>query len=213
MPRPRFLSLAPAQRDAILDAAFAEFTEHGFNAASLNRIIASAGISKGSMYYYFDDKADLYSETVRVALSRLVEGLELPALDSGAPDEFWAEIEALAVRFASRLVTSPATVALVREVLRESGGPAQAASASQSAATPWLEQTLTTGQQLGAVRTDLPTPLLVATALALGQAMDTWLFDPAGTTRVVEAVPPLIALMRDALDPTPPRRPRSTSPG
>ena len=35
-------------------------TAHGFENASLNRIIKKAGISKGAMYYYFDDKMDLY---------------------------------------------------------------------------------------------------------------------------------------------------------
>lgn len=210
MPRPRFQSLAPAQRQALLDAAFAEFAEHGFAAASLNRIIASVGISKGSLYYYFDDKVDLYTETVRVNLAALVENLQLPTLNSHEPDGFWAEIEALAVRFVSHLADSPSNLALVRELLRDDDGSRAAVSASESAAMPWLAQTLTTGQQIGAVRTDLPMPLLLATTLGIGRASDSWLFAHAATP-LSQAVPPLIALLRDALDPERPRRP-STAP-
>ena len=46
MTRPRFHRLAIAQQERILDAALREFAAHGFGDASLNRIIAAAGISK-----------------------------------------------------------------------------------------------------------------------------------------------------------------------
>jgi AcrR family transcriptional regulator len=46
-----------------LEAAAKEFVAHGFEAASLNRILDDAGISKGAAYYYFDDKTDLYATT------------------------------------------------------------------------------------------------------------------------------------------------------
>ncbi|MBL8975425.1 MAG: TetR/AcrR family transcriptional regulator, partial [Myxococcales bacterium] len=59
MPRPRFATLAPDRRAAILAAAAAEFAAHGIDGASYNRIIARAAVSKGAMYYYFDDKQDL----------------------------------------------------------------------------------------------------------------------------------------------------------
>ena len=65
MPRPRFHKLPPAQQQAILGAALDEFATRGFSAASLNRIIEAAGISKGSMYYYFDGKEDLYAHVAR----------------------------------------------------------------------------------------------------------------------------------------------------
>ena len=45
MARPRFYKLPPEQQQAILRAALDEFATHGFNAASLNRIIDASGIS------------------------------------------------------------------------------------------------------------------------------------------------------------------------
>lgn len=37
-----------------------EFGAHGYEGASYNKIIQKIGISKGSMYYYFENKEDLF---------------------------------------------------------------------------------------------------------------------------------------------------------
>lgn len=55
-----FLNLIKEEQDRIIDAALDEFAEKDFEPASLNNIISRAGISKGSMYYYFTNKEDLY---------------------------------------------------------------------------------------------------------------------------------------------------------
>ncbi len=47
-------------RRRILEAAFREFSEKGFKAASLNAVCAENGISKGIIYHYFTDKDELY---------------------------------------------------------------------------------------------------------------------------------------------------------
>lgn len=71
MVRRRFAKLPAAQQQAILRAALDEFAAHGFHDASLNRVIDAAGISKGSMYYDFDGKEDLYTHVTRVELERI----------------------------------------------------------------------------------------------------------------------------------------------
>ena len=48
------------KRRRIVDAALQEFAAHSFNEASINRIIKSADIPKGSFYQYFKNKEDLY---------------------------------------------------------------------------------------------------------------------------------------------------------
>jgi AcrR family transcriptional regulator len=60
MPKPTFTYLPAAKRQAIIDLAVAEFAEHPYRVASLSRIVARAGIAKGSIYQYFDHKQDLY---------------------------------------------------------------------------------------------------------------------------------------------------------
>ena len=63
-----------------MQAALDEFATHGFHDASLNRVIDAAGISKGSMYYYFDGKEDLYAYVAQRGLAGLFERVgPLPA--------------------------------------------------------------------------------------------------------------------------------------
>ena len=46
-------------RDKLLKAAFEEIYRRGFQAASLDTILAKAGVSKGALYHHFPDKASL----------------------------------------------------------------------------------------------------------------------------------------------------------
>lgn len=48
-----------ATRTAIMDAAQALILETGFNAASVDAVIARAGITKGAFFYHFKAKTDL----------------------------------------------------------------------------------------------------------------------------------------------------------
>lgn len=60
MPKQTFLNLPEQKRRAIVDAAANEFAGYGFESASINRIVANSGISKGSFYQYFEDKLDVF---------------------------------------------------------------------------------------------------------------------------------------------------------
>jgi len=46
-------------RQKLLSAAFEEIYRSGFQAASLDRILAKAGVTKGALYHHFIDKAAL----------------------------------------------------------------------------------------------------------------------------------------------------------
>ena len=48
------------RKNELLEAAINEFTQKNYKNASLNTIIKSAGISKGTFYYHFPDKEALY---------------------------------------------------------------------------------------------------------------------------------------------------------
>lgn len=56
-----FKKLKPAKQKIILLSAIEEFFKYDFKYASTNRIVEKAEISKGSLYYYFGNKSDLYS--------------------------------------------------------------------------------------------------------------------------------------------------------
>ncbi len=60
MPKQTFFNLPEDKRALICDVAVDEFAEYSFAQASVNRIVAKAGIAKGSFYQYFKDKQDLF---------------------------------------------------------------------------------------------------------------------------------------------------------
>ncbi len=70
----RARKLEPAERRlVILDAALSVFAERGFEAARLDDVAAKAGVAKGTLYLYFDDKEKLFEEVVRGAVTPIVE--------------------------------------------------------------------------------------------------------------------------------------------
>lgn len=56
-------------RDALIAASIDEFERHGFSGASLNRILAAAGMSKGQLYHHFPSKEHLFLALVDWVLS------------------------------------------------------------------------------------------------------------------------------------------------
>jgi len=54
------------RRQELIDAAIEEFGEKGYENASLNNILKEAGISKGTFYYHFDNKEDLYMYLISI---------------------------------------------------------------------------------------------------------------------------------------------------
>ncbi len=73
-----------ASRDAILQAALAEFAQEGLAGARVDAIAASAGVNKALLYYYFHDKESLYGAVLDRFFIRLSERL-ISELDSAAP--------------------------------------------------------------------------------------------------------------------------------
>ena len=52
--------LREERRGQILDAALTVFTQKGFHAANVSDVAALAGVSQGTIYWYFDSKEDLF---------------------------------------------------------------------------------------------------------------------------------------------------------
>lgn len=203
--RPRFARLPPVQQQAILAAAVEEFAAHGFHDASLNRVIESAGISKGSMYYYFDGKDDLYAHVLRVQLDALfahVGPFALPVSDD--PDSLWSALERYYLQLMAALAATPQLAGLIRGWVAAASTPAmqQLQHEMEETLFPWMQRVLADGQRIGAVRTDLPTSLLIAIAAGMGQAMDRWLLthsaDAADLPGLISA---LTSMIRRALEP------------
>lgn len=187
MPLPRFRNLEPERRDRLFEAAGSEFAERGFEGASVNRILDRAGLSKGVLYYYFEDKADLFATTLERAVEHLFEASGLPSgeasleawvedLDAG---RFWDSLREMSRQSVRLLRADRWYVRLARSYHRIRQEPDGAALTDrvEDVGRRMLEALLTRGRALGVVRTDLPLDFLVDCTLALDHAADRWVLE------------------------------------
>jgi TetR/AcrR family transcriptional regulator len=87
-----FRQLTPDKQERVLDAALAEFADQGYQAASLNRLVAQAGIAKGSLYQYFPNKEGIFRHLFQFALGR-VERTLTAVKEGSREDGFFVRLE------------------------------------------------------------------------------------------------------------------------
>lgn len=58
------------KRQELIEIAIMEFSEKGYEKASLNKILKKVGISKGTFYYHFRNKEELYMYLIEVLIEK-----------------------------------------------------------------------------------------------------------------------------------------------
>jgi TetR/AcrR family acrAB operon transcriptional repressor len=74
---------AKVTRDTLLDTAGALFSEKGVSCTSLDEIAAAAGVTRGAVYWHFDNKADLFGSLCERATTPMRAMLDTLAADPG----------------------------------------------------------------------------------------------------------------------------------
>lgn len=179
MSRERLDNLPPERLEKLFDSAAREFAEHGYERASLNRIIADAGMGKSSLYYYFNDKADLFSTLVERAMAHFIRdigGFDYTLLTA---ETYWPELGAIMHRSVTFMEKNTWYVRLgcLFYSLRSHDRGSRATGGLFKLAHGWLGQLLRHGQVLGVVRTDLPEALLVQMTFALAEVCDRYFME------------------------------------
>lgn len=87
MPTSTFFRLPEEKKARLIDAAWDEFTSVRLSEVSINRIIHSAHIPRGSFYQYFEDKNDLFLHLLGDVQRKFLDMLER-SLDSAGGDIF-----------------------------------------------------------------------------------------------------------------------------
>ena len=82
-PRPTRLRDPKRTRERLLQAAFREVYRSGFQSASLDAILAAAGVTKGALYHHFDGKEALGYAIVDEIIAPDVRGQWLRPLQRG----------------------------------------------------------------------------------------------------------------------------------
>lgn len=177
MPRPRFRHLPADKQQWIVEQAAREFAAEGFEGASLNRILEQAGISKGSAYYYFDNKADLFLTVIQVYLAEVAGTMEELALAQLTAENYWQRLDAAYRQQWVAAYERPWLLGAAKAASRLSANALadEGLAAVFSQAMDWLRAIFRRGQELGVVRTDLPDDLLFALIQAVDDTNDRWL--------------------------------------
>src|SRR5579863_7347870 len=102
-----------AKRRQVMDGARAVFTKLGFDGASMNDIAKAAGVSKGTLYAYFESKERLFEAMIREDRAQQAERL----LDFSHDGD---DVEGLLRRFGHRMIeqmTRPEQLQQIRMVI------------------------------------------------------------------------------------------------
>jgi len=176
--RPRFKNLDLEARTRILEEAAVEFAARGYEGTSLNQLLDQLGMSKGSFYYYFDDKEDLFTTVVDHAWAIVVpfEELDLGELDAAT---FWTTLQSLMRETRARIHANPWLVGFTRLMYDppQTVGVRDALAQKFNQARRWQAGMILRGQEVGAVRSDLPAELLQVLLVGADEAGDRWMVE------------------------------------
>lgn len=196
-PPPRFERLSPEKREQILRTAGQKFAEHGYEGSTIQVILRELGLSAGAAYYYFDNKADLFTKVVRFYIGRLLE----PAPKEWSirdPESFWAAFLGSLEIALSQKYDDHKTVASLRRAWMMSRELRDCPEISQEFGRNenQLRQLVALGQKVGAIRIDLPAELLIRCVLALNDAFDDWMTEMPPETATKEVMHAIAAFRR-----------------
>jgi AcrR family transcriptional regulator len=110
--------------EAILQGAMQEFLTHGFAATSMDRVTAAAGVSKTTVYSYFQDKETLFIALIErlIATCGDVWNQQNPEAFEGEPRQVLASLANNFLNQLSQNVSDqPELLDLIRLMIAESG--------------------------------------------------------------------------------------------
>lgn len=168
MPKDTFFNLPDDKRELICKVAIAEFAEYPFDQASVNRIVAKAGIAKGSFYQYFEDKADLFLYLARLAGEAKAEYIS-PVMRNPEEHDFFTLLRALYASGIQFAAEHPEYAAISQSLLEDKDGPLYRELMAENlpSAYQFFEGLLETAVVKGEIRADIDTKMLAYMLVAM----------------------------------------------
>lgn len=193
MPTDRIEGLTTARFASILSVALNEFASSRYNDASFNRIIKNCQMAKGTMYYYFKSKEDLFLTIHKATLRDFKKVSALAASEVLNEAEYWQLAEEILLEFYRTLYRRPTASQFVTNFLtQESRREGHPAIETVNRIDEWLKDFLYRGQELGAIRQDLSLEHVATLAWGIWESCRSWF--PSETKRMQDLVHPDIVL-------------------
>ncbi len=187
------------QSQALYEAALTEFAAHSFQDASLNDILKAADMNKGSFYYRFSDKMELYlSLLYRVGMEKLKLFKEAGVSKSsgGFFDEF-RNMAILGLRMAQKDVRF---LVFSRRILQEDPSVReQITKTFGNLSGTLLTDMVERAKAAGEFRPDLPTETVVFVIETLLNHLDSMIPPDWDDDTVLQAVDRLLDVIRSGV--------------
>jgi AcrR family transcriptional regulator len=172
-----------AKRLKILEAAAARFALSGYDATSMDDLAVAAGVSKGSLYNYFENKEDLFYGVFEWFQQLLIRAsMERMREEAGARARFAAFADASISAFMEHATLYPVTLE-VWAAAAKTGTRDRFSRALQNLYVAYRAQVgmlLAAAQQSGEIRGDIDTAAVAAMVIGAvdGLLLQYWL-DPS----------------------------------
>lgn len=184
MPKQTFFNLPEEKRTRIIDLALEEFASRPYSKASLSNVVARAGIAKGSMYQYFEDKGDLYTYLLELAAQEKLAYIQKHGFPPGA--DFFTALEQVLLAGISFSLEHPRLGQVVANALESPGeGPLHEFIArGKEMSIRFFKEMIIEAQEKGTVRRDMePTLLAYMIHGILGYGLTDYILNFQGVTK------------------------------
>jgi AcrR family transcriptional regulator len=168
-PKPRWRRRKDARPEEIITAALAVFADRGFAATKLEDVARKAGVTKGTIYLYFDNKEALFKALIRQTIVPVIaKGEAIAQSFTGSARDLFERL----VREYWRVVGETSLASIPRLMIAEAGNFPELARF-------YYEEVVTRGHRLmaGVLERGIkagefkPVNLAVATKLAMAPLM------------------------------------------
>jgi AcrR family transcriptional regulator len=187
------------KKELLMHSAINEFVERGFEKASYNKIIERSGLSKGTVYYYFENKESL----LKMVLNEIVEQFIAISDELEVPktiDEFWQVDCEYHRRTVNLLFESPCPSLLCMLFSNDSTLNKEIANIIEPTLC-YRHKHITRGQDLGAVRNDMSAETISMIILEIGRVLSNSMIknkeDDENNPKVRDDVIKFVEIMRD----------------
>lgn len=175
---------AAATRDSILDAAEQLFAEQGVSRTTLQHIATAAGVTRGAIYWHFDDKVALFNAMMDRVVMPLEAAIEL--LDRCGSDDPLHDLHEYMLASLRTTVEDPRArrvfeiAVLKMEVVGELDAVRQRRKHGLEGWMTRAERRIRQAAERGQVRKDVDPRAAALGMWALVEGLiRNWLFDPA----------------------------------
>jgi TetR/AcrR family acrAB operon transcriptional repressor len=194
---------AAATRDSILDAAERLFVEQGVSRTTLQHIATAAGVTRGAIYWHFDDKGALFNammERVTLPFECALSGLGKSDATTVLSDvrQFFVEIfRVTETNPQARRVLEIASLKV--EFVSEMEAVRVRRRQSKCELTEQVVERLKLAQTAGLIRADVEPQLLAAGLWALMDGLiRNWMFEPTSFS-LIDLGDKMIATMLEGI--------------